>query len=114
AFSKPIRVNSQAGSAIAIGNIRGAHLALGRNGRTHVAWMGGSGSVKAKIEGEETTPMVYTRLADDGKSFEPERNVLTFTGRLDGGGTVAADAKGNVYVAWHGAPPSSPSGEVER
>jgi hypothetical protein len=58
--------------------------------------------------------MLYTRLADDGKSFEPERNVMTYTSRLDGGGTVAADAQGNVYVAWHGAPPSSADGESER
>src|SRR6187551_3151894 len=30
-FSKPIQVNSQPGSAIAAGSIRGAQLALGRN-----------------------------------------------------------------------------------
>src|SRR5205807_3551650 len=39
-FSHPLRVNSRPGSAIATGNVRGAHLALGRNGRAHVAWMG--------------------------------------------------------------------------
>src|SRR5947209_16049514 len=32
-FSTPLQVNSRAGSAIAVGNIRGAHLALGKNGR---------------------------------------------------------------------------------
>src|SRR5947207_3793007 len=32
-FSEPIPVNSQPGSAIAVGNIRGAHLAVGKNGR---------------------------------------------------------------------------------
>src|SRR5262245_47097381 len=37
-WSPPIRVNSQTGSAVAIGTIRGAQLALGRNGRLHVAW----------------------------------------------------------------------------
>src|SRR5258708_4283731 len=30
-FSKPMRVNSQPGSVVAIGTIRGAHLTLGRN-----------------------------------------------------------------------------------
>src|SRR4051794_40542826 len=30
-FSKPVQVNSVAGSAIAVGTIRGAHLALGKN-----------------------------------------------------------------------------------
>ena len=39
-FSDPIRVNHEAGSAIAAGSIRGAHLAAGRNGRIHVAWNG--------------------------------------------------------------------------
>src|SRR2546425_1185242 len=39
-FSRPLRVNSQPGSAIATGNIRGAHLAVGKKGRVHVAWMG--------------------------------------------------------------------------
>ena len=32
-FSAPIKVNSHPGSSIATGNIRGAHMALGRNGR---------------------------------------------------------------------------------
>ena len=27
---------------------------------------------------------------------------MQLTTALDGGGTVAADADGNVYVAWHG------------
>src|ERR1700738_5129759 len=34
-FSNPIRVNTQAGSANAAGNIRGAHIAFGHNGRVH-------------------------------------------------------------------------------
>lgn len=113
-FSKPLQINSIPGSAIAIGSIRGAHIALGRNHRVHVAWMGGEGAARAKIEGFEGAPMLYSRLADDATKFEPERNLLTFTSRLDGGGTVAADADGNVYVAWHGAPPSGPDGESAR
>src|SRR5260370_40885988 len=39
-FNKhPLRVNSQPGSVVAMGNIRGAHLAVSKNGRVHVAWM---------------------------------------------------------------------------
>src|SRR5438094_4516158 len=34
-FSKPIRVNAQPNSAMAAGTIRGAQMALGRNGRVH-------------------------------------------------------------------------------
>src|SRR3954453_22125208 len=37
-FSPPLRVNSQPGSAIAPGTIRGAQIAIGKNGRVHVAW----------------------------------------------------------------------------
>jgi hypothetical protein len=50
------------------------------------------------------TPMLYTRSTDDGKggvTFEPQRNVITDKVGLDGGGSVAADEQGNVYVAWH-------------
>src|SRR5712692_551970 len=32
-FSKPIRVNSVPGSAVAIGTVRGAQIAMGRGGR---------------------------------------------------------------------------------
>src|SRR5205085_8576465 len=35
-FSTPLRVNSQPGSAIALGTVRGAQLAVGRNGKIHV------------------------------------------------------------------------------
>src|SRR5262245_15276387 len=58
-FAPPLQVNSRAGSAIAIGNIRGAHLAVGRNGRAHVAWMGTDRSAPGP---ESATPMVYARL----------------------------------------------------
>src|SRR5262245_7188158 len=55
-FSEPLRVNSQAGSVIAVGNIRGAHLALGKDGRVHVAWMG---SGKALPRGrDKSAPML--------------------------------------------------------
>jgi hypothetical protein len=98
-FSAPIRVNSQAGSAIALGTVRGAHLALGRDDRIHVAW---NGSSTAEPKGpRSSTPMLYTRMNDGDDGFEPQRNVMTTASGLDGGGTVAADSQGNVFVAWH-------------
>ncbi len=117
-FNDPLRVNSQAGSAIAMGNIRGAHLALGKNGRVHVAW---NGSQKAlpKAPGNPRspawmlTPMLYTRLDDAGRAFEPQRNVIREAAGLDGGGSVAADGSGNVYVFWH-APEPAKRGEDNR
>jgi hypothetical protein len=98
-FGRPVRVNSQPGSAIAVGNIRGAHLALGKNGRPHVAW-NGSGKALPKAPGD-ATPMLYTRLDDAGKAFEPQRNVIHTATGLNGGGSVAADSAGQVYVVWH-------------
>ncbi|HVX13005.1 MAG TPA: hypothetical protein VHC22_17610 [Pirellulales bacterium] len=104
------RVNRGPGSVIAVGNIRGAHLALGRNDRVHVAWMGAS---QAEVKGPGgATPMLYTRLDDEG-TFAAERNVITAQVGLDGGGSLAADRQGNVYVVWH-APTVGTKGEVNR
>jgi hypothetical protein len=98
-FSEPVRVNDQPGSAIALGTVRGAHLALGRSGRVHVAW---NGSANAGPKGaRNSAPMLYTRMRKDGRGFESQRNAMQITTGLDGGGTVAADPFGNVYVAWH-------------
>lgn len=110
-FSKPIRVNTHAGSAIAAGNVRGAHIALGRDGRAHVTWMGSKHAEPKGPAGQ--SPMLYTRLNDSGTAFEPERNVIQFAYGLDGGSTVAADSAGHVYVVWH-APEPGTQGEGNR
>jgi hypothetical protein len=110
AFSKPIRVNSVPGSAIAVGNVRGAQLAVGKNGVIHVSWLGSS---KAEPRGpSDTTPMMYTRSNGARTTFEPERNLMQFATGLDGGGSVAADAFGHVYMAWHANPKHN--GEAHR
>ena len=99
AFSAPVRVNSQPGSAVAVGSVRGAHIAAGREGRVHIAWMG---SRDALPKGpENATPMLYARSNNKRTAFEAQHNVVQFAAGLDGGGSVAADDKGNVYVAWH-------------
>jgi hypothetical protein len=95
---------------MAVGNIRGAQLAAGKNGRVHVAWTG-SGKAGPKAPGK-TTPVLYTRLDEAGTAFEPERNVKQTAGYLDGA-SVAADAAGNVYVFWH-APKPGGKGEEDR
>jgi hypothetical protein len=106
-FSQPLPVNSEPRSAIAVGNIRGAHLAVGKNGRVHVAW-NAPGTMPYGRE-----KMYYARLNDRGTEFEPQRNVIQSAWGLDGGGSVAADDAGNVYVAWH-APEPSKKGEDNR
>jgi hypothetical protein len=110
-FSRPLRVNSQPGSAIATGNIRGAHVAVGKSGRVHVAWMG---SGKAEPKGpSHAAPMLYARLNDEGTAFEAQRNVIHAAAGLDGGGSVTADHHGTVYVTWH-APEPGTNGEENR
>jgi hypothetical protein len=99
-FSVPVRVNSQPGSAIAVGTIRGGQISLGKGNRVHVAW-NGSGKALPKRP-NNGSPMLYTRMNDAGTAFEPQRNLMRRTYDLDGGGTVTADRQGNVYIAWHG------------
>ncbi len=110
-WSTPLRVNSQPGSAVAIGTIRGPQMALGPNGRVHVVWNGSSIAEPKPAHGG--SPMLYARLAEDRKTFSPQRNLMTATHELDGGGSVAADARGNVQVFWH-ASPAGISGETNR
>jgi hypothetical protein len=110
-WKKTLRVNSRDGSAMAVGTIRGGQIALGARGRVHVAW---NGSKELPDSGHTGAPMLYSRLNDSGTAFEPERDLITFTSDLDGGGSVAADAKGNVYVAWHGHAPDAAKGEAGR
>jgi hypothetical protein len=139
-FSKPIQVNSRPRTAMAIGTIRGAQLAVGKNGRVHVAWDGmGEGAsaqrpdaphsdaqrsstpprshgprTPAHDASDDKKPLLYTRLNDAGTAFEPERNVISYAYGLDGGSSLAADPQGNVYVAWHAPKPGSTNGEAGR
>lgn len=109
-FSRPIQVNSSPGSAMAVGTIRGAQMALGKNGRVHVAWNGHAPQNGSYLE----APMLYTHLNDAGTAFEPERDVITSARGLDGGGSVAADDQGNVYVMWHAPKAGNTNGEAGR
>jgi hypothetical protein len=98
-------VNHTPGSAMAVGNIRGAQLAVGRQGRVYVAWNG--------VAPTGHLPMLFARLNDAGTAFEPERNVIAKAYGIDGGGSLAADDRGNVYVFWHAPVPGS-KGEQNR
>jgi hypothetical protein len=110
-WSAPVRVNSEPGSAIATGTVRGAQLAIGRGGRVHVSWNGSSRAIPTAPSG--ATPMLYARLDPKARAFEPQRNLIQFATGLDGGGALAADAKGRVLVAWHAGGPES-KGEGDR
>ncbi|MDA1235137.1 MAG: sialidase family protein [Acidobacteria bacterium] len=120
-FAEPVRVNTQAGSALSGGTIRGGEIALGVDGRVHVAWNGSTvaqpkGPLNPAQEADSPyngTPFLYAH--SDGKGgFSEQRNLMQYTFALDGGGTVAADGEGNVYAAWHGSAPDSAPAEAGR
>jgi hypothetical protein len=111
-FTRPMRVNSQSDSALVIGGVRGPQLTLGKGARLHVAWNGSDKAIpRSPISGP---PMLYTRLNDAADAFEPQRNLMTRSGQLDGGGSVAADNSGHVYVAWHGSSDRNDDTEASR
>ncbi len=117
-FARAVRVNSQDGSAIATGTIRGAQMAIGRNGRLHIAWNGSDKALPKPPVNPRTKragmPMLYARSNATATAFEPQRNVISQTTNLDGGGSIAADERGGVYVAWHAHPASGEGGEEAR
>lgn len=92
-FSRPIRVNSEARSALAIGTVRGPQIAIGRNGRAYAIWFGPQKS--------GTAPVLFSRLNDSRTAFEPQRNLMQYARGGDGGISVAADGRGDVFVVWH-------------
>jgi hypothetical protein len=102
-FSRPVRVNSTPGSAIATGTIRGAQIAVGSSSRVHVAWNASDGM-----------GMFYARGNDAGTAFEPQRNLIRRTGGVDEGGGLAVSQAGNVYVAWHASEKDAAPGEARR
>ena len=87
-------VNSRPGSAIAIGSIRGAQVAVGKAGRVHVIW---NGSPAPEAPG---SALWYSRGSSES-GFESQRDLLDGMAALDGGASVAGDAKGGVVVVWH-------------
>ena len=97
-FSKPIRVNSDSSSVVAIGTVRGPQMAVGRNGRVYVIWFG----ARAQL-GDPTNamPVFFSRLNDSRTAFEAQRNLMQYARGGDGGISIAADTAGDVYVVWH-------------
>ena len=88
-WSAPVRINSQSGSAMAIGTVRGGHIGLGA-GRIHVAWMSalkespgmfytrddGNGvyvAWHAGHDGESTRRLFVASSSDSGRTFDAEQ-----------------------------------------
>jgi hypothetical protein len=110
-FSNPIRVNSVEGTAVAIGNIRGARIAVGRRGNVYVAW---NASAKLGNPALGRSPMLFSKLNASRIAFEPERNLIHIAYGIDGGGGIAADQQGRVYVFWHAPIPGKQGEEFRR
>lgn len=97
-WAEPVTVNSIVGSAVAMGTIRGAQLALGREGSVQVVWNG----VAAKLnDKQQRSPLYHARKPAGAVSFEKQRDWLGDTVALDGGASVAANAEGRVCLVWH-------------
>ncbi|MBM3848467.1 MAG: hypothetical protein FJ405_19560, partial [Verrucomicrobia bacterium] len=89
----------------------GLQLALGRKGRVHVIWNGSNSATQKPSNGG--APLLYARLQEDGRGFSEQIDLSGKTHELDGGGSIAADGEGRVFVAWHASRPGS-SGETNR
>lgn len=110
AWAAPITVNSEPRSAIAAGTIRGAQIALGNDGSVQVIWNGNTGGKKEMMM---HSPLLHARLPSGAKEFSPQQNLMGDTTALDGGASIAANAKGHVSVVWHAAPAGA-TGEASR
>jgi hypothetical protein len=109
-WSPPITVNSEPRSAIAAGTIRGAQIALGKDGSVQVIW---NGNTVGKKEMMMHAPLLHARLQPGAKTFSPQQNLMGDTTALDGGASIAANDKGHVTVVWHAAP-AGETGESAR
>lgn len=105
-FSSVIRVNSEPGSAVAIGTIRGPHFAMNGEGQPQVVWNG-----RGQARNHPGAPFLTSRQLSQDR-FAPEKDVISGTGELDGGGAVAVRGD-EVLAIWHGAPAGT-SGETNR
>src|SRR6185437_15068595 len=70
--------------------------------------------MEAEPRSGKEPPTLYARLNDAGTAFEPGRNLITSAWGLNGGGAIAADAQGNVYVFWHAPMPGVSANEANR
>jgi hypothetical protein len=106
-WSRPRTINSTPATAVAMGTIRGAQIAVGKDDSLHVVWNGPGGK-------DRPAPLFYTRSLDRGATFDKQRDLQAGTQGLDGGASIAASAKGEVYIVWHGAPAGAAPGEINR
>lgn len=104
-WSEPVSVNSEPKSAVSAGTIRGAQIALGKDDTLHIVWNGRGGKgMQAALNYAHST----------GAGFTAQHDLREESINLDGGASIAADAKGRVSVMWHGAAADATPGEQNR
>jgi len=109
AFGEPVRVNTTAGDAIAVGTIRGPQLSLSSGSAPVVLWNGAGEAGPGTHVG---APLFVSPRVADGR-FAPERDVIHGTAHLDGGGSIAVGGPGQVFAVWQAAP-AGLTGETNR
>lgn len=98
AWSAPVTVNSVPHSAIAVGTIRGAQMVLGKDDTVQVIWNG-----HATPGAPQQAPLLHARMPAGARAFTPQQDLLGGTTALDGGASIAANARGHVSIVWHAA-----------
>ncbi len=106
-WSEPVTVNSESHTAVAMGTIRGAQIAVCKGGTVHVVWNGPGAK-------DQPAALFYTRKEPGKPAFEPQRNLRADTKGLDGGASITASDKGEVFILWHGAQEKAEPGEQNR
>ena len=91
------RVDQGPGSGMALGMIRGVQIALGAANRPHLSWTGSALATPRASDGG--TPVLYSR--GTARGFTPPIELSGKAAGIDGGGAIAADGKGGVWVFWH-------------
>ena len=92
-------MNSQAGSAVAAGTIRGAHLALGRKGRVHVAWNGSGTALPKGLPNPGVAHLnAYLASVSPSKDVKPRKIIYKPKVLTDFAGGDVKKGKKNVEV----------------
>lgn len=109
-WSEPVRVNSQTGSAVAIGTVRGPRLVLAGPDSVAVVW---NGSSIAEPKTESGAPLLWT-IRHGTTAFQPQQNLLGSLAHLDGGAAIASDGRGRIWIVAHAAHSKESTSEAAR
>ena len=93
-FKTSLKVNSIPGTATLRGTTRHPQMAVGKDDTAHIVWNGAD-----TANGQ----FLYSKSIGEGQ-FSPQRDMKGETTGIDGGGSVAANDNGQVFLVWHALP----------